>query len=228
MKVTVGCPVAGREWVLPTWKAHVDEALKKHEVEFVFVVGTAYKESRKIVEEWGDVELHAEVAREDKRNWRPDRIKRMVKLRNQLLAKVREKEPDYFLSLDSDILIAPDAFEKGLELFEDESVWAVGLKCWMTPEGLLYPSNAMRQKADPKYARLKVSKPTEVDIIMAAKIMDPRAYNIDYKFEQFGEDGGWSEEVIAAGGKLMWDGRIPNKHVMERYLLEEADERVGW
>lgn len=224
MKVLVGCPVSNRSWILPTWKRHVDACHGLEEAEFIFVA--SYNDPDiELLKDWGEVAVTAEKPRSDRRHWEPARIRKMVEVRNHLLAAVRDIKPDYFLSLDSDILIHPEAFQSALELLQPADVWSVGLKCFMTPDSYLFPSNALRSG---RYERVKVSKPVEVDIIMGAKLMKPEAYNIDYEYEKFGEDGGWSKAVKDAGGRLIWDGRISNKHVMTPELLDQVDERIGW
>jgi hypothetical protein len=43
-----------------------------------------------------------------------------------------------------------------------------------------------------------------------------------------GEDIGWSIEVVRQGGELFWDGRVANKHVMDRRNIDVVDSRVGY
>ena len=227
MKVLVGCPVSAREWILPTWKEHTDAALEGFDFSYVFVNSVMDRESHALCSKYGTVVPTVENKRADNRHWEAARVHKMTTLRNTLLTYVRGAKPDIFFSLDSDILLHPDAFKMGFQLLEDtQYAWAVGLKCFMTPDSTMFPSNAMR--AGTHYDRIRVSKPVEVDIIMAAKIMTPLAYNVDYSFENFGEDGGWSKNVKNAGGKLMWDGRITNKHIMQPEDLNKYDERAGW
>lgn len=234
MNILVGCPLSRREWILPEWKRHTDIALEGHDVSFHFVTSRHDVLDLNYLEEWqqtdGNVtwEFFPENRRADVRDWRAERVRKMVELRNTLLETVREREPEIFFSLDSDILLHPEAVSSALELFRDPEVWAVGLKCFMTPEGFNYPSNAMNKMDGKGHARLKLSEALEVDIIMAAKLMKPDAYNVNYCFQPFGEDGGWSDAVTEAGGKLMWDGRITNKHVMKPEYLDVVDPRAGF
>lgn len=235
----VGGPVSHREWILPTWKTYVEEALEGLEYSFLFAVSASDHGVIEILEDWGAEYIKvAELNRVDKRNWEPRRIKYMVQLRNRLLTEVRYREPDYFFSLDSDILIHKDSVKSALSIFEDDpEVWAVGLKAFMTPKFRAYSSAAVYKNEDKReareagYRRPDVDEVIYPDAIMAAKIMDPRAYNIDYSFKTWGEDGGWSDNVMLAGGKLAHDGRIVNKHIMSPDLFEtlvEFDERAGW
>lgn len=168
----------------------------------------------------------------DVRQWNHGRYERMVYLRNTLLQKVRVIQPDYFLSLDTDIMVHPASFENLLETIEDadKNASAVGGKLYMTRHGVNTPSYGMwRGSAVTQGIRRRNSSGVFlVNVIMAMKLMNPDAYNIDYKFHTHGEDLGWSSNCRDARLKLWWDGRVTNKHVMDEKDLNEIDDRVGY
>jgi hypothetical protein len=220
----VGCPISSREWIIERWRDHVDKYISVDKT-FLFVSGPN-DPTLDIVKSWNDAEivLVNDPLRDDERSWTKPRYHVMVELRNTLLKRVRELQPAYFFSLDSDILLHPHGYSDAMKFFEDDKVWAVGLKAYMHPTSIVYTS-AMNHT---RYGWKRGTRTGSVEVIMAAKIMDPRAYSIDYEFSPMGEDIGWSEAVRRAGGVLMWDGRHASKHVMNRDMLDAIDERVSY
>lgn len=231
----VGCPIRGREWLLPTWFAHIEAACAEVEIqpEYVFVISVRDHGAERmlrllcadanrvihvvLVDEDGD--------RTDQRVWNETRYHHMVFLRNHLLQAVRKVAPDLFLSLDSDILVAKGALPNLLDSVPE--FHAVGGKLYMETGGL----------ASPSYAHLVntqgLSRPDfdglmRVDVIMAMKLMGPAAYNVDYRYHFQGEDIGWSMACTEKGLKLGWDGRICSKHVMNSDMFTTVDWRCGY
>lgn len=157
-------------------------------------------------------------------------LEKMVSLRNFLLEKVRELEPDLFLSLDSDILCHPQQIKNLIETISHQFE-AVGGKVYLAP-GRDTPSWAyynrtrglMRHNADHVF---------RVDVIMAVKLMLPAAYHVDYEFDKDGEDIGWSLACADRGIQLGHDGRVTSKHVMHEAeggvsLIDKIDPRCGF
>lgn len=231
MKLLVGCPVVNRSWILPLWYKHVLAAVANVddcELELLFVAPVDSDVDVLLsFETPTHVHLTEETIPPDGRLWNADRYVTMVKERNALLQEVRSIAPDFFLSLDSDILLAPKAISSALELIGGD-IWAVGLSTYMTPIGGGVPSMGIWIPGTERYYRYDANHESPCDIIMAAKLMSPLAYGIDYEFHRNGEDLGWSRAVQSAGGKFMFDGRVKNKHVMEKWMLSCVDERVGF
>lgn len=226
----VGCPLRKRDWILPQWREHVLTSLEvagiNTEVEFLFVMGEDDE-----APDWASVITVEEPPREDVRHWDVLRFEHMTMLRNTLLAGVRERAPKYFLSLDSDILLHPEAAAGMLEVFRDHpSAWAVGGKTFMSG-GCDAPSYGnWYNKGEPRLGikRINAEQVLQVDVIMAIKMMAEPAYLTDYVFHPWGEDVGWSSNVTQQGGDLFWDGRYCSKHVMSRDRLERVDARCGY
>lgn len=229
--IVVGCPVYDRAWILPRWKEHLDLAIPKgFDVELAFVCNGNDEETMNIVEAWdAKVFYYSESDRSDasQRVWNESRYKHMCKLRNLLLDGVRVMAPDYFLSLDSDILLDDRAITSALDALDTvQDAWACGMRLYMTPTSEAYTS-AIRWGRD-RHFRATGQRVQKVDVIMAAKLMLPLAYHIDYEVHKMGEDAGWSNAVTNEGGVLIWDGRISNKHVMSKSDLDKYDSRVGF
>lgn len=239
MELVVGCPVRNREWILPSWLAYVESACELVGIEptFAFVLGTSKDNTdalaKRAVDKWSgtwsvieDPE-NQQIREGRERHWNTVRYGHMVTIRNELLRLVRMLEPEYFLSLDSDILLNPEALECMLESASQFD--AVGGKTFMTPHyvGRQCPSYAMIKRNNQLH-RPDQSGVFKVDVIMAIKLMTPEAYHVDYRPHDQGEDIGWSLACKEKAVTLGWDGRIASKHVMKRGKLEEVDPRVGY
>jgi hypothetical protein len=238
MKLLVGCPLvgnpfAGRDWILPKWYEHLMASDLPDDVELkcIFTVHPEDTQSRETLSSLGLLSaLHPSslTGGDGDHRWSKERYQQMVDLRNELLTEVRKEEPDYFFSLDSDVLLHPMAIRSILEAFKQKpDAWAIGAKCFVSMHGVMHP-NMGRWVRNGIYQRFNTLDLVKVDILICCYMMSFEAYSIDYIYHDQGEDIGWSNEVIKAGGSLLWDGRYCNKHVMERSMLDFVDERVGF
>lgn len=245
-RLVVGCPVSAREWILPTWFDYTKKACAEAglDPEFLFVVSTTDLPTLAVIQREADTSsvhlvLSDEPARADCRNWNAGRYDQMVVVRNALLGRVRELAPDIFWSLDSDILPAQTALTEALPqlaIFD-----AVGLHTYMSepryaPGPVRFEiGRELASKADLIGDRLVNRQVYEsmtgtypVDVIMATKLMTPAAYSIDYSAHHEGEDVGWSKTCANAGLRLAWCASALCKHVIEPWLLNREDPRVGF
>lgn len=163
------------------------------------------------------------------RNWyNTDRYKEMVQVRNILLRAVRRMQPDFFLSVDSDILLHKDAITDMINVARESKVDAVCGPVFLDQMDRRF-TNAAVMKARGGFTRVKHGSRAMVDVIMALKLMDIGAYNIDYSFSPFGEDFGWSADVKKSGLSMVYCGdKQPNKHVMKKEWLDVVDKRCGY
>lgn len=232
MDLLVGCPVAQRGWIMPSWLYYVEKACQAASVvpEYIFAcdprdsVGNYLLELNRYQKRKTHFVWTQEDERPDVREWNDARFHHMAEIRNQLLKRVRVIDPTFFLSLDSDILLHPDALGMMIELTSRFD--AVGGKCYMTAKGTEFPSNGLLTVDG--FRRIDCEEIMMADIIMAIKLMSPSAYHVDYKFHKLGEDIGWSENCRMNRLKLGWDGRVGSKHAMSPESLLEQDPRVGY
>lgn len=232
MIIAVGCPVYKRGWILRYWFDAVEAAFAKANLEPVYVFVGDPKDSdsfgavddaldmydREVYLSWVEESEHTPTDR----TWNPHRYHRMVYVRNELLDVVRKIGPDYFFSLDSDILLHPDTLVNLLESIDRFD--AVGGKTYMTPFGNQFPSYGYM----PGLKRFDESGVFPVDVIMAIKLLSPLAYKVDYMYHDYGEDIGFSLACLDKGLRLGWDGRTTSKHVMDPAGLDRIDERCGF
>lgn len=237
--IVVGCPVRRREWIIEQWVDHVERACSKADMEpvYSFVVDRndpTVDQLRLLLPEravvWNWEVTGSSSTGIDQRVWNVARFETMVHLRNQLLKTVRAISPRYFWSVDSDILVHPDALKLSLDAFN--SFDAVGGKCFMYPTGTEYPSCGWYQPPEGLFRRtIDTEGVIPVGVIMAMKLMAPEAYKINYVFDRYaqqGEDVAFSVACTLAGLKLGWDSRVCSKHVMQPEHLNRYDERCGW
>lgn len=232
--LVVGCPVRQRTWIIKQWFEHVEHACRIASVEPIYAFVADHDDetvqelstlmlvhSRRAVFAWCTEDL----TEPDTRKWDHDRFGRMVELRNQLLHLVRQLAPDYFLSLDSDILLHPQVIQSLLDV---EGYDAVGGATFMG-SGTHLPSCGWHQGMEGLVRReMEAKGVVRVGVIMAIKLMAPAAYAVDYEFSVQGEDIGWSVACERAGLRLAWDNRFTSKHVMEPAHLGQIDPRCGW
>lgn len=229
--LVIGCPVAHRAWILDAWFDHILASCDSAGMRamFAFVVDQN-DECLDIIRARADRHVLSIVSPDkgtDRRTWLPARYRYMVEIRNLLLSHVRALRPARFLSIDSDILAHPDLVARLTEDLDLRLHDAVGGKCYMTDTSVRFPSWARLSKAG-QLQRFDSTAYLTVDVIMAIKMMNPRAYGIDYAYDNRGEDIGWSKACTAAGLRLAWDGRVTSKHVLAPHMLERVDERVGF
>ena len=239
MKLLIGCPVKNRAWILNEWFDHIYSSCDYANIEpqFCFILGHSSDRTDTIIKNrvssFGFTErtktIEAELPKGIDRSWSIERIESMVSARNQLLQFVRLLQPEYFLSLDSDILASKYLVSNLLETMSTHQLKpdAVGGRCYMTRWNSCSSYGKIAEDVDFKRGS-DFEGLCQVNVIMAIKIMNEKAYNIDYSFHQQGEDIAWSKNCRNAGLKLMWDGRTISKHVLEKDMLEVVDERVGF
>lgn len=234
MNIIVGCPVSRRAWSLPRWFDHVENAFVTLGVEpqYLFVGDPVHDPATfAIINDRAPDAIIVEVNEgrdADFRDWSTDRKELMVSLRNLALVEVRARQPDYYLSLDSDILLHRGAVGSYLDALTNPRWGAVGGKCYMSA-GRACPSYLMGGRAG-NWRRPDVDVPSlfEVDVIMAIKMMGPAAYAINYRYHKQGEDIGWSRACAEQSVRFGWDARVVNKHVMEPEHLDRHDPRCGF
>lgn len=234
VSVIVGCPAAGRSWILQQWYDAVESARPRGlDLTYALSIPSWDTDSLDIASAWKGV--HVNVTEEERlhdgRSWgNKDRYYQMADLRNGLLRFVRQAKPDYYLSLDSDILLAPKALAEMIETLELNNADAVGGFTFLDPIDRECTNLAQwhNRDAPSKFRRVTAPGQHQVDVIMAIKLMGNMAYNINYEYHDYGEDFGWAIAARRARAKIFCDGRSPSKHVMSPKWLNIIDSRVGY
>lgn len=161
------------------------------------------------------------------RNWGDrGRIEYLADLRNKLLEEVRALNPEWFLSLDSDILVP--SWEEFSPLFES-GFDVVSPLAYLSPSGN-HITNAFTGGKGKVYRRIPdyVSL-VPATVVCAVKLMNRKAVELaEYGFHHLGEDFYFSEHARSVGVTLGFDPSVRCKHVMSESALKEKDIRVGW
>lgn len=230
--IMIGCPVQSRRWIMPHWLSHVEASIPEGvEVEYVFAQD---RDDDSLGDFVTERKVHLvrikDQTRRYERAWNADRYHHMAFIRNRLLDKVKDVNPDLFLSVDSDILLHPDALKNMIQTMQEKNdsnrLAAVG--------GLTYLDQTDQRITNAAslvgsgYRRVHSHGRPPVDVIMALKLMNEKGFNIPYEWHLRGEDFGWSEAVRRFRCRLVFDGRVASKHVMSPEWLDRVDKRVGY
>lgn len=233
MDLLIAAPVLKREWIIERWLRYAAAAAERAGLEPRFLlVGDINDPTFAVVDKYPVYDVARVYVEESRasgdRSWDRDRFSRMVELRNIMLGHVRDMAPDWFLSLDTDILAHPDQISNLIETQRERNWDAVGGYCYLTRKGTSH-ANYANMPASWVLRRTDIRGQAKVcDVIMAIKLMTPAAYAVDYEWNQHGEDIGWSLAAKRHRLRLGVDARVTSKHVMDPWLLDEVDARLGW
>lgn len=238
MKLIIACPIYKRDWILPHWvRCILKQSVSMSNIGFVFEVDPNDSSTIISLNTWKRIDknipLFDIVERSDiphfehqnnGRQWTLSKYHNMINMRNSILSKVREYQPDYYFSLDSDVLIEnPNTIEL-LIAHINEGADAVSPLMYMTPVGTNFPS-VMSWREDWKASRdqnYPIGTYFQSDVIMAAKMMSKKTYmTLDYEFHQQGEDLGWSKKAKENNLKLYSASYIYAPHIMSELHLSE-------
>lgn len=237
MKVLISLPIYKRNWILPYWfKAIEQQDINLSEIGFSFQVAP-YKEDKEThhaLMDW--FESHPQVAcfamntlpsidhhhhDNGKRVWDVEAYTKMSRMRNALLDLGTSLDPDYYFSLDSDIILErPTTISSLIELAEPGC--AVSPLMYMRHFGISYPSvmswvNEPGGKAFRHLDSYKIGTVFQSDIIMAAVLMSKEVYkNSRYSPHRQGEDLGWSADCARQGFTLLSASNIYCPHIMHQ------------
>ena len=224
MKILVGCPVKDRAWALPKWFGAVNREgeLAGVEIEYVFIYSESADETLDLLIEQGADVLHDKERGRGLREinghfWgEPSIYEYMARIRNRLLQVAIERRPDYFFSLDSDIIL-PKGGLKHLLQYADAQRGVVapavnmswGSTNWNTMSWAFptVPNTADRPMVNPPGGR--------ADVIMGALLIDEGS--LDYmRWEPHyqGEDIGFCRHAEYANIPRWWVPEIRCDHLM--------------
>lgn len=240
MKLVIGCPIYKRDWILPLWAAAIErQSVSLANIGFIFECAPEDNKTISMLNEFSA--QHKEIPhfelkiREDiphfehapnSRQWTMSKYENMINLRNSLLSSVRSLQPQYYFSLDSDIIIKHPSTLELLMAHIDDGADAVSPLMFMTPFDTRFPSIMTWKDNEPNKAYRKDDYPLgtyfQADVIMAAKMMSKDVYsNVNYEFHSQGEDLGWCLNARAKGYKLYSASYIYAPHLMHENLLQD-------
>lgn len=244
MKLVVGCPVGpDRAWALPTWFRCLRQQTRQPD-EFVFVVRDNDDDSiRRLLHEHAQVRPPALSYAIDRyphfipryeRNFHEHEIVygEFARRRNQLLDMVCRREPDVFLSLDSDVMLdEPTVIEQLLAPIEQGVADLAAPALFLHPGGHaseIYnaawwaagdpgsPDRAWRRATHEDAAR----GVQQIDIPMAAVAMSRQVLDLcEYRYHAQGEDLGFAQDIDRHRLVCWWMPELLVRHVMSPEAL---------
>jgi len=247
--ILIGCPIYKREWILPYWFHCLErQTFDIKDVGFIFEAGVDDKETIDFLVYWKknskninifDIEVRDDLSHhshvEGSRRWTYSKYENMVSMRNSLLDKAKEIKPDYYYSLDSDILLTnPYTIEVLVNNLQKKEIDAINTLMFMTPFGVDFPSvmSWIEQQDQSAYRHdnYPIGTLFKSDIIMAAKMMSKKVYmNSRYRFHPQGEDLGWSLDCREKEYNLYCASNIYTPHIMGKQelsnFIKEGDNR---
>jgi glycosyltransferase involved in cell wall biosynthesis len=223
MKLCIGCPVYNREWSLPRWFQSIfDQKMNPKNIDLVFAYTEGEDKTRDILDKYGVKfqsltiidcnDLPAYAGRDN------GRFYPLVILRNRIFDVLKEIQPDYFLSWDSDILL-PEGTLKGL-LQDKKDIVGPWIDL-VPPNGI---PNCVTQTHTGGFKRYKPYSKFypqtglyEVSSVFAVSLMENKIFNTcTYKWHAGGEDYGFAQEVINAGFHSWMDANFMGTHLYKK------------
>lgn len=232
MNVVVGMPVKDRAWCLPDWFKCV-EAQESDDLQLkVFALYSKSEDNTLEIlqehdvevfnDEWDDrpIPMGRTVNDIDHHRWGSlDTYQYMADMRNRLV-HLASLVPgmDYFLSLDSDIMIP----EGGLAVLINNMKVRTGIiapavnmgrgqTCWNKMNWEPGTNSAVRKSEDlGRYLAVKA------DVIMAALLMDQSGLRAQWRSHPQGEDVGLCLDCEQKGIDRWWLPRLYCQHLMSR------------
>jgi glycosyltransferase involved in cell wall biosynthesis len=225
-KIIAGCPVRNRGWALPQWFEGL--RAQDHDLEILCLASESEDNTIELLKENGatvlfDPQPGRPTAAIDGHYWGTMAdYEYMARIRNLLLEDVISHDADYFLSIDSDIVLPPGALEKMIEI-------NIGVRAWTPYGAVVSPYVNMGQtevvpnvmswagsgNANRDFIR---SDGGYADVIMACMLFDRHAMaQLRWSAHQQGEDVGLCIDATIKQVPRWWEPSIRCDHLMRRY-----------
>lgn len=222
--IVVGAPVHERGWILRHWFDGL--AAQDMDLTVVMNYGPGTDDTLDIINSESRFSrihvIQTDVPHTRDRMWNIGRYEVMTRLRNDLLAVVRDLKPDFYLSADTDMLMPPSVLQTLVDTVEPYA--GIAPLTFMTPQSTDYPNWLTEELQRPVRVPPGV---TEAYAVFGTVLMTPALYLVDYAPHAWGEDLGWAANVKAAGLRLAMNSDVRVRHVMSPGALDQPDERMG-
>lgn len=223
MKLIIGCPVKERAWILPNWFDAIEEQGTVQEIVCVYSPSADETESmlkRENVTILYDLRSGRDVKEIDFHQWgNLERYEYMASLRNMLIDYALDNDADYFFSLDSDILLPPGALKYMLNHLAGHTGVVAPAVNMLMQQDTAWNTMSWVDQYHPNLAHRPVKHPKggQVDVIMAAMLLDRKGLEARWTSHLQGEDVGFSVDAHYKKIPLWWLKDVHCQHIMRRY-----------
>lgn len=226
MEVVIGMPVKDRAWCLEDWFKSVETQETDASVHVAVLYTESSDDTLRILRDRDttiidDEEPGRPIAEIDDHLWGKEAgYTYMARVRNKLLDKVEKYfSPDYYFSLDSDIMLPPDGLQRLLD-YAQSHPGVVSPAVNMTQTGTAWNTMSWTDRFQPGTAFRPVKMPAEgqSDVIMAAMLLDRSGMDCCWAPHYQGEDVGFSLDARARKVPLWWTSTITCEHRMRKVI----------
>ena len=222
MRLVIGAPVYNREWVLPRWfQCIADFKIQTKNTELVFAYTEGDDATLDIIKKYGDrfnachiLDCNDIKAFGDRDS---ERYYSLAILRNRILEKVKEIQPDYFFSYDTDILLPPETL-KGLIKDKKDVVgpWVDLVPPNGIPNCVTKVGEGFRRRKP--YSQFYPQEGLyEVSTVFAVSLITPQVFNTcSYGWHSGGEDYFWGQQCLDNGFHSWMDARFIGQHLYKK------------
>lgn len=231
--ITIGCPISNREYLIDRYLESIYNLdYPKDKIKLYFLINNCQDGTESVLnrfkfmhsKEYLDIKLEKFKLSsfKDKRmdQYRNETYKRLTLLRNYILQNL---DTDYYLSLDSDIMVKPHTITKLLDSNKDI------IACLINNDSILqpyrkYPFIRTNVLKNDKYGNIvhyydfPLNSIVECDYTGAVYLLSKNAYQkCRYDFHEYGEDIPFCLSAKANGFKLYVDTSLIQDHIMCEY-----------
>lgn len=223
-KILIGCPVRNRAWVLPRYLQALKNLDYNHyNIEYCFIVNDSTDNTLEIIKEFRNdifspvkiIICNLQGNTGHQRGYYS--FFHLAILRNILLDELLKSDCEYLLSVDSDIILPPNAI-KSLREVNGDIVSALVCNGHEIGDKRVY--NILNRKPDGRYEHIRDFPPNqifEVDCTGAAYLIKREViekYRVRYSAARGSEDIGFCEDAKAKGRKIYCNPQIEARHEM--------------
>lgn len=231
-KVAIGCPVRNRAWILPEYLAALDK-IDYPQVQFLFLENDSDDDTRWILDDWT-------FSRNDYADficWRTgaeawergdyslNGYANLATVRNQFVKSILEyTDADYLFSVDSDVIVPPDALQRLLEHADENTIVGAAISNipgqpldGSTPGNFMIERNGMMVHPNP----YPLSGLLDVDVIGAVYLIPRKALEsgVRYAAHPQGEDIAFCIKAAEMGFQMRVVTDVKCEHRMTKGVV---------
>lgn len=233
-KIIIGCPVWNAEWVLDYWLDAMElQKSDAYELQTAFLISPSQDNTREFLLKDDRVnwvipgpESPRKLSDYIDHIWNEPFYKHMAKVRNMLVSWCQKMNVAWFFSVDSDIILPPETLPALLKDAKEVNADVISPLVLMNPDGMsaddpawnymfwnkdLEGISASRLNSNPV-----VEDVQQVDVLMAAMLLNRKAQKCRWYSHTQGEDIGWSVDAYNNDLRLFVHKGIQAEHLVKR------------